>query len=161
MKIAENTVVTLEYSLHLGDGVIVDKSDPGEPLTYLQGFDQIVPGLEAALEGLEKGATKSVVVSAEEGYGERDDDALQEVGIAEFEGQPIKAGDELLATDEDGEVMPIRIVKIDGDNVTIDLNHPLAGKTLHFSIEVKDVRAATEAELEHGHAHDPHDHHHH
>lgn len=160
MKIAENAVVTLEYSLHLGDGVIIDRSEAGEPLTYLQGFDQIVPGLEAALEGLEAGVTTSVVVGPEDGYGLREDDAIQQVDKTAFEGQAIKPGDELLATDEDGEVMPVKIVRIDGDQVTIDLNHPLAGKTLHFSVEIKEVRAATAEELEHGHPHGEDGHHH-
>ncbi len=160
MKIAENAVVSLEYTLHLGDGVIIDRSEPGEPLTYLQGFDQIVPGLETALEGLEKGTTTTIVVGAEDGYGLREDDAIQQVEISAFEGQAIKPGDELIATDEDGEAMPVKIVRIDGDQVTIDLNHPLAGKTLHFSIEIKDVRAATEEELEHGHPHGEHGHDH-
>lgn len=152
MKIAENTVVTLEYSLHLGDGVTVDQSEPDDPLVYLHGIGEIVPGLEDALEGLEAGQTTQVVVAPEEGYGERDPAAVQEVDSSAFEG-PVKAGDTMVATDEDGDEMLVTIVKVEGDKVTIDLNHPLAGKPLHFEVTVREVRAATAEELEHGHAH--------
>lgn len=160
MQIAENHVVTLEYTLHLGDGVIVDKSEPGDPLTYIHGFGEIVEGLESELEGLEVGAKKLVVVSPEEGYGVRDDRSVQELDKSAFEGQDVKIGDEFIAVDDDGEQVPVKILKLDGDKVTVDFNHPLAGATLHFFVEVKDVRAATEEELEHGHVHgeDGHDH---
>lgn len=161
MKIAENTVVTLEYTLHLGDGVIIDKSEPGEPLTYIHGLGEIVEGLENELEGLEAGAKKQVVVKAEEGYGLRDEKAVQTLEKSAFEGQDVKPGDEFIAVDDDGEQVPVKIVKLEGDKVTVDFNHPLAGKTLHFSVDVKEVRAATEEELEHGHVHGPDGHHHH
>lgn len=159
MNIAENSVVSLDYSLHLGDGVIIDKSEPGDPLVYLHGSGQIVPGLENALAGLAPGESKKVTVSPKEGYGERDEKQVQTLPIAAFGGQPVKAGDELVAVNDDGDQIPLKIVRVAGDQVTVDFNHPLAGATLHFSVEVKDVRAATEEELEHGHVHGPGGHH--
>lgn len=163
MKIAKGSVVTVDYSLHLGDGKVVDASEPGDPLTYLHGEDQIVPGLEAALEGLEPGAAKQVVVPPAQGYGDRDARGVQEVPRQAFPaGFEPRPGLELTAEGEDGEPMPFVIREVKGDTIVIDLNHPLAGETLHFEVTVRDVRAATPEELEHGHAHGPdgHGHHH-
>ena len=161
MKIAKGSVVGIDYSLHLGDGEVVDKSEPGDPLTYLHGEGQIVPGLESALEGLAVGDSKKVVVAPEQGYGERDR-ARRPGGPAEglpadFKPQP---GLELTAEGPDGEPVPFTIREVKLETVVIDLNHPLAGATLHFDVTVRDVRAATAEELEHGHAHGPDDHHH-
>lgn len=153
MQIADNAVVTLHYKLHLGDGVTIDQSDPNDPLVYLHGNGDIVPGLEAALVGLSKGARKDVVVGPDEGYGERDPDGVEVLPMSEFEDQPVEAGDEFWAEDEDGDEISVTIVKVEGDQVTVDYNHPLAGKTLHFSVDVLDVREATAEELEHGHPH--------
>jgi FKBP-type peptidyl-prolyl cis-trans isomerase SlyD len=155
MKIADNSVVSLDYSLHLGDGVIIDKSEPGDPLVYLHGSGQIVPGLEDALSGMEVGQSKKVSVTPAEGYGVRDETRVQVLPKEAFGGQPVKAGDELIAVNDDGDQVPLKIVSIAGDKVTVDFNHPLAGATLHFSVEVKEVRAATAEELEHGHVHGP------
>ena len=162
MKIASGSVVGIDYSLHLGDGEVVDSSEAGDPLTYLHGEGQIVPGLESALEGLEPGATRKVVVSPEQGYGARDARGVQEVPRSafpkDFEPRP---GLELTAEGEDGEPVPFVIREVKPESVVIDLNHPLAGATLHFDVTVREVRAATAEELEHGHAHGPGDHHHH
>jgi FKBP-type peptidyl-prolyl cis-trans isomerase SlyD len=154
MKVAKGSAVELDYTLHLGDGEIVDRSEPGEPLTYLHGESQIVPGLEAALEGLEAGASRQVIVPPTEGYGERDPRGIQEVPRAQFPPQvPLQPGTEMLARGEDGEVIPLVIVSAGLETVTVDLNHPLAGKTLHFDVTVRSVREATAEELEHGHVH--------
>lgn len=161
MKIAENSVVTLEYSLHLGDGTIIDRNVDGEPITYIHGFGELVPGLEDALEGMEAGQSKQVVVAPDDGYGERDEANFQILDREALGDEPLKEGDELVASDEDGDEIPVKIVKIVGDKVTVDFNHPLAGKTLHFSVQVREVRAATIEELEHGHAHGEDDEHHH
>lgn len=160
MKIAANTAVSLDYSLHLGDGVIIDRSDEGEPLTYLHGQGQIVPGLERELDGLEVGAQKRVVVAPKDGYGERQEGRQQKVPLDAFGGETPTVGDEFYAAGPDGMPIPVQVIAVQGKEVTIDLNHPLAGKTLHFSIEVKEVREATAEELEHGHVHGPdgHDH---
>jgi FKBP-type peptidyl-prolyl cis-trans isomerase SlyD len=159
MKIANGHVVGIDYSLHLGDGHVVDASEPGEPLTYLHGEGQIVPGLESALEGLAVGDRKEVVVAPAEGYGEHDSRGLQEVPRAAFPAdfEP-KVGMELTAEGPSGEPVPFAIREVRPQTVLIDLNHPLAGKTLHFAVTVREVRAATEDERAHGHAHGPHGH---
>ncbi len=161
MKVAANTVVSLEYSLHLGDGAVIDSSKGGGPLTYLHGSGQIIPGLEKQLAGMEKGESKQVKVAPSDGYGERDPQAVQQVSKEMFGGKEIKPGDELVAVDDQQNEIPVRIEAVTGDTVTVDFNHPLAGKTLHFEVTVAEVRAATEEELSHGHVHAHGDHHHH
>jgi FKBP-type peptidyl-prolyl cis-trans isomerase SlyD len=157
MKIEKGSVVGLEYRLHLGDGEVVDSSEPGEPLTYLHGEGQIVPGLESALEGLEAGTSKQVVVTPADGYGEHDPRGVQEVPReafpADFAPEP---GMQLTAEGPGGEVVPFSVKEVKPQSVVIDLNHPLAGRTLHFDVTVREVRAATEDEVAHGHAHGPH-----
>jgi FKBP-type peptidyl-prolyl cis-trans isomerase SlyD len=159
MKIADGTVVGIDYALHLGDGKVVDASEAGEPLVYLHGGGQIVPGLEAALEGLGEGDRKQVVVAPNDGYGPRDPRGVQEVPRAAFppgfEPQP---GMELTAEGEEGEPVPFVVKEVKPESVVIDLNHPLAGATLHFDVTVREVRAATEDEKAHGHAHGPDSH---
>lgn len=157
MKVGKGAVVGLDYKLHLGDGKVVDESLPDDPLYYLHGQGQIVPGLEKALEGMEAGQSKQVVVSPSEGYGEHDARGVQEVPRAQFPPQmqsQLAPGIEFVARDDDGEQLPISVREVRGDMVVIDLNHPLAGKTLHFDVTVTKVREATAEELEHGHAHD-------
>jgi len=161
MKIAKGHVVAIDYSLHLGDGKVVDASSPGDPLSYLHGEGQIVPGLEKALEGLAAGEAKQVVVSPEDGYGVSDPGAVQEVPRGAFppELQP-QIGMELVAQGPNGEPVPFVVKDVKLETVVIDMNHPLAGKTLHFDVTVKEIRAASADELEHGHAHGPEGHHH-
>jgi FKBP-type peptidyl-prolyl cis-trans isomerase SlyD len=159
MKIADGTVVGIDYALHLGDGKIVDASEPGEPLTYLHGGGQIVPGLEGALLGLGAGDKRQVVVAPAEGYGEHDPRGVQEVPRSAFPPDfAPQAGMELTAEGEDGEPVPFVVKELRLESVVIDLNHPLAGKTLHFDVTVREVREATEEEREHGHAHGPEGH---
>lgn len=154
MKIASGSVVGIDYSLHLGDGQVIDQSAPGEPLTYLHGEGQIVPGLEAALEGCDVGDHKQVVVAPGQGYGEHDPRGVQQVPRGAFPpGFEPKVGMELTAEGQNGEAVPFAIREVRQDDVVIDLNHPLAGKTLHFEVTVREVRAATAEELQHGHAH--------
>jgi FKBP-type peptidyl-prolyl cis-trans isomerase SlyD len=161
MKIAKGTVVSLDYRLHLGDGVTVDASGPGEPLLYIHGEGNIVPGLERALDGLEAGASRQVVVTPEEGYGEHDPRGLQEVQKEAFGPELPEVGDELMARGPQGETVPFVVKEVRAETVLVDLNHPLAGQTLHFEVTVADVRQATAEELEHGHAHGEGGHHHH
>jgi FKBP-type peptidyl-prolyl cis-trans isomerase SlyD len=167
MKIEKGSVVSLQYKLHFGDGNVVDASEAGDPLVYMHGESQIVPGLERELEGLEKGAARQVTVAPADGYGEVNLEGVQRVPIAAFpEGFQPQEGQELVAQGPDGNPLPfvVRAVEksLQGDVVVVDFNHPLAGKTLHFDVTVEDVRAATAEELEHGHAHGPdghgHDH---
>ena len=161
MKIAKDRVVELEYRLHLGDGQVIDSSEPGKPLSYLHGRGQIVPGLEGALEGLELGEAKQVVVAPAQGYGEHDARGLQEVPRTMFPANAeLAPGMRLAAQTDSGEVIPIGIHEVKGQTVIVDLNHPLAGKTLHFDVTVRGVRDATAEELTHGHAHGPEGHEH-
>lgn len=161
MKIANGSVVGIDYSLHLGDGQVVDASQPGAPLTYLHGEGQIVPGLEAALEGMDVGGKKQVVVAPAQGYGEHDPRGVQEVPRGAFppDFEP-EVGMELTAEGQNGEPVPFAIRDVKPESVTIDLNHPLAGKTLHFDVTVREVRVATPEESSHGHAHGGDGHHH-
>jgi FKBP-type peptidyl-prolyl cis-trans isomerase SlyD len=160
VKIANGTVVELDYSLHLGDGKIVDQSE-GEPLSYIHGEGHIVPGLEQALEGLEIGAKKQVVVAPAEGYGEHDERGVQEVAREAFpqDFQP-QEGMQLVAESPDGQPVQFVVKQVGLQTITVDFNHPLAGKTLHFDVTVRGVRQATDEEKEHGHVHGPggHDH---
>lgn len=154
MKITKDCVVSIEYKLHLGDGEIVDESESGDPLEYLQGHDEIVPGLEKALEGKSKGESLKVVVSPADGYGDIDPDGVEEVPRSEFPAEmEIKPGAILSATDPEGDEVDFLVKEVKGDTIVVDFNHPFAGKTLHFDVKVHDVRAATKEELEHGHAH--------
>jgi FKBP-type peptidyl-prolyl cis-trans isomerase SlyD len=161
MKITKDRIVELEYRLHLGDGQVIDESEPGQPLSYLHGRGQIVPGLEGALEGMGTGDAKQVVVAPAQGYGEHDDRGLQEVPRTMFPANAeLSPGMRLAAQTDGGEVIPIGIHEVKGQTVIVDLNHPLAGKTLHFDVTVRGVRDATAEELTHGHAHGPEGHEH-
>ncbi len=161
MKIEKGNVVGIDYSLHLGDGQVVDRSDPGDPLTYLHGEGQIVPGLESALEGLAVGDSRQVVVAPADGYGEHDPRGVQEVPRTAFppDFKP-EVGMELTAQGPQGEPVPFSIREVKLESVVIDLNHPLAGKTLHFDVTVREVRPASDEEKAHGHAHGAHGHDH-
>jgi FKBP-type peptidyl-prolyl cis-trans isomerase SlyD len=156
MNIAKDSVVSLDYRLHLGDGEIIEHSEPGDPLVYLHGYEEIVPGLEKVLEGKTVGFTDKVKVSPEEGYGEIDPDGVEEVPRSDFPADlELEVGGVVTATDEEDEEVEFLIKEIKGDKVVVDFNHPLAGKTLHFEVKVLEVRPATAEELEHGHAHAP------
>ena len=162
MKIEKGSVVAIDYSLHLGDGKVIDASAPGDPLTYLHGEGQIVPGLEQALEGLAAGDARQVVVAPDQGYGTHDPEGVQEVPRTAFpkEIRP-EVGMELMAQGPGGEPVPFVVRDVKLETVVIDMNHPLAGKTLHFDVTVREIRTATAEELEHGHAHGGDGHHHH
>jgi FKBP-type peptidyl-prolyl cis-trans isomerase SlyD len=153
MKIGNGTVVDLDYKLHLGDGQIVDQSE-GEPLSYLHGEGNIVPGLEQALEGLDVGDRRQVVVAPGEGYGDHDPRGVQEVAREAFpEGFEPKPGMQLVAESPEGEPVQFVVKEVRDQTVIVDFNHPLAGKTLHFDVTVRGVRAATDEEKQHGHVH--------
>src|SRR5512138_2883982 len=159
MKVGKGNVVSVDYELHLGDGKVVDASEPGSPLSYIHGEGQIVPGLERELEGLGAGESKQVVVTPEDGYGIHDARGVQEVPRKVFpSGVEPQPGMELMAQGPQGETVPFVIREVKPESVVIDLNHPLAGKTLHFDVTVREVRTATEEEVAHGHAHGAHGH---
>ncbi|KFA88064.1 FKBP-type peptidyl-prolyl cis-trans isomerase [Archangium violaceum] len=156
MQIAKDSVVTIDYRLHLGDGKIIDESEPGDPLVYLHGYEEIVPGLEKALEGKKAGESLKVVVEPKDGYGEYDPDGVEEVPREDFPpDMELEAGGVVSATDEDGDDVEFLVKEVRAKTVVIDFNDPMAGKTLHFDVTVREVRAATKEELEHGHAHAP------
>ncbi|MCE9666593.1 peptidylprolyl isomerase [Myxococcus stipitatus] len=160
MRVGKDSIVSLDYRLHLGDGQVIDQSAPGQPLAYLHGHRQIVPGLEGALEGMNKGESKQVVVQPGQGYGEHDPEGVRTVPRSMLPpGFTPQAGQTLMAQTDQGDIS-LRIREVRGDDIVIDLNHPLAGKTLHFDVTVQDVRAASSEELSHGHVHGPggHDH---
>ena len=161
MKIADQSVVSIHYTLTNDAGDILDTSEHSDPLVYLHGAGNIIPGLENAL--LTKAAGDSFKVSIEpaQGYGEHDETMVQQVPKDAFQGvQNIEVGMQFQARSDQG-AMTVTVTGVDGDTVTIDANHPLAGERLHFAIEVVEVRTATQEELTHGHAHGPGDHHHH
>jgi FKBP-type peptidyl-prolyl cis-trans isomerase SlyD len=155
MRIANGTVVEIDYTLHLGDGQVVDQSE-GEPLAYIHGEGQIVPGLEQALAGADVGDKRQVVVAPTDGYGDHDPRGVQEVSRQAFpdDFEP-KPGMQLVAQAPSGEPVQFVVQEVRPDTVLVDFNHPLAGKTLHFDVTVRQVRTATEEELAHGHAHGP------
>lgn len=153
MQITEGTVVSMDYALSNDEGTLLDQSQPGQPLTYLHGYKNIIPGLEAALEGKSSGDEVEVRVSPEEGYGEPNPALEQVVPKDRFQGiENIEEGMQFQASTEQGPIS-VRVVKVDGEEVTVDGNHPLAGQHLNFKVTVQDVRQGTEEELSHGHVH--------
>jgi FKBP-type peptidyl-prolyl cis-trans isomerase SlyD len=152
--VADDVVVSLEYTLTV-DGEVVDSTEGIEPITFLQGYENIIPGLERELYGLKIGDSKKVHVPAKDAYGEIDPEAVVDVPRDEIPKDiPIKPGTELQVTNEDGELLDAVIVKVNKEMVQLDFNHPLAGKDLNFAITVVDLREAEPEELEHGHVHD-------
>jgi len=152
--IAKNKVVSLSYCLKSTQGEELDRADGDKPMEYLHGGGTIVPGLENALDGLKVGEKKEVTVKPEEGYGEILSDLKMKVERKMFPAdQKIEKGMQFMAELGDGRKHPFNVVEIKGDNIQIDGNHPLAGQTLHFSVEVMEIRDATPEELEHGHSH--------
>lgn len=158
--ITSNKVVTIHYTLRNDAGEVLDSSDGGDPLAYLHGAGNIVPGLEAQLEGKATGDKLVAVVEPKDGYGEKSGPGAQTIPLSAFEGIEVKPGMTFVVEDDDGEQMPLRVLEVHSDHVTVDTDHPLAGETLHFTVEIVDVRDATAEELLHGHVHDGHDHHH-
>lgn len=159
--VADGKVVTIHYTLHLDGGRQVDSSEGQEPMAYLHGHGNIVPGLERALHGASIGDKLNVKIAPKDGYGKAMPDAVQEVPTEafppDFNPEP---GMSFAAQDEDGNVMPLWVVSVAGDTVTITPNHPLAGENLNFSVEVMAIRDAAAEELEHGHPHGPGGHQH-
>ena len=159
--IKKDTVVSLSYTLKNDTGQELDKSTSDKPFAYLHGNKQIVPGLENALEGLAVGDKKQVTVAPAEGYGEFAAELKMEVERSNFpKDVEIQAGMQFSA-DVSGDHRVFTVIDIGEDKVKVDGNHPLAGQTLHFDVEVVEIREATAEELQHGHVHGPggHDHH--
>ncbi|NCU01228.1 FKBP-type peptidyl-prolyl cis-trans isomerase [Candidatus Macondimonas diazotrophica] len=161
MQIADNTVVVIDYTVTTPEGNLIDSSSQsGEPLTYLHGAGNIVPGLEQALAGRSAGDSFNVSVPPEQGYGERHDELIQVVHRDQFVGiERMEIGMQF-QTEAEGEVHIVTVTGLEGDQVVVDANHPLAGETLVFDITVREVRPATEEEVTHGHVHGSGGHHH-
>ena len=160
MQISEQKVVLLNYEVVDDQGQLIDRSEEGDPLAYIHGTGQLIPGLETALEGRGQGDKIEVDVPPDQGYGERNDDGVQTVSRDQFDdGVEIEVGMQFEAKDDEGEQI-VTVVKLEDEAVTVDGNHPLAGEILNFNVNVVDVRDATPEELEHGHVHGPGGHHH-
>ena len=161
MPIAQNSVVTIHYTLKDDAGEVIDSSREGDPIAYLHGHGNLVPGLERELEGKNTGDKVNVSVAPEQGYGEYDKNLIQQVPRRALQGiANVKVGMRLHAQTPQGP-RAVVVTRLVGDMVTIDGNHPLAGKNLNFDVEIADVREATEEELSHGHVHGEGGHHHH
>ena len=160
MHIEKNRVVTLNYTLRDDQGSVIDSSSGRGPLSYLHGKGNIVPGLEQALAGKAAGDKLDVTVAPAQGYGLRDERLVQIVPRHKFgEVAGLSPGMQVRATGAQGPRL-VTVVRVDRDFVTVDGNHPLAGRTLHFSVEVAEVRKATHEEVSHGHVHGPGGHRH-
>lgn len=154
MQIAENTIVAIHYTLTNAAGEKLDSSaEQNEPLTYLHGHGNIIPGLESALLGKQAGDTLNVEVAPQDGYGEHHEQMIQQVPRSAFEGVDTLEPGMQFQADTGAGMRLFTITTIAGDEVTIDGNHPLAGETLNFDVEVVEVRDASAEEIEHGHAH--------
>jgi FKBP-type peptidyl-prolyl cis-trans isomerase SlyD len=161
MRIARHAVVTIDYTLTDAEGTVLDTSQGGEPLAYIHGVGNIIPGLEEALEGLAAGDTLEVSVPPSKGYGERQQELQQVVPRERFEtDDEIEVGMMFHTPAPDGGMNVVRVVAVDAGQVTVDGNHPLAGMTLNFAVTVAGVREATPEEIDHGHVHGPGGHHH-
>ena len=167
--IEPNARVVLDYTLRDADDDVLDASnaDDGEPIVYVHGYGMLVPGLEKALTGLSVGDEKEVVISPEEGFGERDEELVLEIDRSEMpRPEAVEIGDELVAESPDGDEAVMRVIDVKPDAVVLDGNHPLAGETLRYSVVIRDVRPATEEEIEEAaaafeeaaEAWEPHDH---
>lgn len=157
-----NQVVSIHYTLTNDAGEVIDSSREGTPLQYLHGHSNIIPGLESALEGLGVGDTLQVTVAPADGYGERDEEQVFAVPRSELPpGFEAPEGEMVRAQAEDGSVQYLVVLENRDDEVLFDGNHPLAGETLHFDVEVIELRPATREEQAHGHVHGPDGHHHH
>ncbi len=151
--VAAKCVVSIKYTLTNPEGETIDASEPGDPLRYLHGAGNIVPGLERELEGKKVGDELEVVVKPEDGYGEASGPGPQAIPREAFEGVEPQPGMSFVAEDDDGNQLQLWILDADDERVIVSPNHPLAGVTLHFAVKIEEIRDATEEEVSHGHVH--------
>jgi len=157
--VQKDIVVSLEYTLRV-DNEEIDSSKGHDPLQFLVGHGNIISGLEREMIGMKVGESKDVVIAPADGYGEFDEDAFLNVARTDFpKDLPVEEGTELTVRDDSGQSRYARIDTIEGDTVTLNFNHPLAGDELHFNVKVVDLREPTAEELEHGHVHQDGHHH--
>jgi FKBP-type peptidyl-prolyl cis-trans isomerase SlyD len=158
-KVTKDVVVTFNYRLTLDDGSVVEESD-GDPLVYLHGHQNIIPGLERELEGLKVGEKKTVVVEPAEAYGEYDAEDVEEIArsVLPADVKP-EVGLELALRDQEGNQLIAWISEFDDETIQLDFNHPMAGERLHFDVTISDLREANQEEIAHGHVHQGGHHH--
>ena len=160
MKVADDKVVTIAYTVSDGGGEVLDSSEGKEPLSYIHGKGNIIPGLENSLSGKSEGDSFKISIPPSEAYGERDESKVIVLGRDQFEGvEQLEVGMQFRAQSNAGPQL-VTITGIEEEKVTVDANHPLAGLTLNFDVTVVGVRDATSEELSHGHIHGPDGHHH-
>jgi FKBP-type peptidyl-prolyl cis-trans isomerase SlyD len=158
-SVQKDVVVSMEYTLQV-DGEEIDSSKGQDPLQFLVGYGNIISGLEREMMGMKVGDSKDVVIQPEDAYGEYDDEAFMDVPRDQFpQDMPVEEGLELSVRDDEGQSRYARIDTVEGDTVTLNFNHPLAGDELHFNVKVLNLREPTQEELEHGHVHDGGHHH--
>ena len=145
-------VITFHYTLTDKAGKILDQSEKGRPLIFLSGSGQIIPGLESILTAMDTGAKTTVTVPAKDAYGAHNSQMIHKVARKELPSQDIRVG-EMFEVGQGGQFFPVTITAIDGDQITLDGNHPLAGQDLTFAVEIAAKRPATADEISHGHAH--------
>jgi len=160
MKVAENSVVVIDYTLTDNDGEVIDSSEGAGPLSYLHGMGNIITGLEEALLGKKAGDEVKASIEPAKAYGERHEDMKQDVPKELFGGiDNIELGMQFQSETDEGPIM-VTVVGIEEEMITVDGNHPLAGIHLNFDVKIREVREASEEELEHGHVHGEGGHHH-
>ena len=159
MQISKNSVVSFHYTLNDSEGKLLDTSAGREAFTYIHGTGMIVPGLEEEMEGRSPGENLQVAIPPAKGYGEFDPQLIHKVPQDRFGDQKVETGMQFQAG-ERGDMGVFTVMDVEDGNVMLNGNHPLAGVTLHFNVDITDVRAATEEELAHGHVHGPGGHHH-
>jgi FKBP-type peptidyl-prolyl cis-trans isomerase SlyD len=148
MRVASGRIVSMEYSVALANGEVIERSEAGAPVQYLHGAGMLLPSLEAALEDVEEGTRRRFVLAPRDAYGERDEGNLMTVPRSLFPaGVELRVGARLSARSSGGETFPVSVRELFGDRVVMDLNHPLAGQALHFDVTVREVRSAGTEEL--------------
>ena len=154
MKIEKDAVVSMHYTLKNDAGDVIDSSEGKDPMPFLQGHGNIIPGLESALEGSKAGDKLDVTVEPEEGYGLRLQKAIQEIPRTALQDvEDLALGMQLQSQDKDGNAFIVTVTKIKDETITVDANHPLAGETLHFAVTIESIRKAEAVEIDHGHVH--------
>ena len=149
LRVGPDTFVKLSYVLFDQDGNVAGEATKDDPLTYVHGYAQIVPGLEKGVVGLAKGERREFVVDPDEAFGDPDEKAIFELDRADLpeNGRTLNVGDELVAEDDEDDQLILRVVELRKDSVLVDTNHPLAGQTIRFEVEIEDIRGATEEEI--------------